>query len=169
MPFFVSWGDRTKRMREGLAHESKCLSLGESKRERWWRVTREEMLRLVAMASSWSALVPAVWADASVRVADKWPNAACGERRALTIVSRRFPFISSDLSVALVLHHNKRQYSNALDCETPPNTPHSHDRETHSRLTPHILFLFGKMGVGDELKSNNLETLEGGKKHIDPR
>lgn len=36
-------------------------------------------------------------------------------------------------------------------------------------LTPHVLFLLGKMGAGDELKSNNLETLEGGKKRIDSR
>lgn len=34
-------------------------------------------------------------------------------------------------------------------------------------LTPHVLFLFGKMEAGNELTSNNFETLEGGKKCID--
>lgn len=149
-------------MSEGLAHESKRLDVREKKAEKQWRGTGNEILQLVTTATGklqigeWDVWV-CVWACGSISVADKWPNTTCGERSILTIISSSFPFISSDWSVAPVLHHNKLQHSNTLIVKPPD---HNTDTHTHQTLinTSHP-FPLRQNGAGDELKFNNFQTL----------
>lgn len=137
-------------MREGLAHESKRLDIRERKGEKQWRGTGKEILQLVATATrkqliSVCDVCECVWACRSISVADKWPDTTCGERSILTIISSSFLFISSDLSVALVLHHNKLQHTNPLMAKPPDHDTHKHT-DIHW-WTHHILFLIGKLGL----------------------
>lgn len=137
------------------------MAIRERKGEKWRRGTGKETLHLVAMATR-KQLISVCDACLGLYdhpVADKWPNTACGESRILTIVSSSFPFISSDLSVAPALHHNKQQYSNALILKPPDHDTHTCTTHTDTRFTPHILFAFVQNGAGDELKFSNLLKL----------
>ena len=129
-------------------------------RERQWKREGAKGRRLCSSLpglpeSSWLACVMWVWACRSVSVADKWPSTTCGERSILTIISSSFPFISSDLSVAPVLHHNKLQHSNPLMFKAL-NTTHNTHTHTHT-LTTHP-FPFRQNGAEDRLKFNTLGT-----------
>lgn len=101
-----------------------------------------------------------VWACRSNSVADKWPNTTCGKRNILTIISSSFPFISSDLSVAPMLQHNKLQQSNPLMVKHPDHDTHT-PMHTHTRTmsinTQHPL-PFRQERAENWWKFNNLGT-----------
>lgn len=107
-------------MREGLADESKRLDVKRERGEAKRGTRKKNIPHLVTTATRKQLIGVCVSESVGlISVADKWPNTSQGERNILTIISCSFPFISSDMSVAPVLHHNKMQHSNPLMVKPP--------------------------------------------------